>query len=209
MRLNSWKSLLATTGVILAIGLLLSAMAQPPHMQAVQAPVHELVLNLDPSQTKVHWNVDSTLHMVHGTFDLKSGSIHFDPATGHADGSIVVNAVSGQSGNSSRDQRMHKEILETSKFPDAIFRPTSIEGKVATSGPSDFKLHGVFSVHGAEHDLIATVHTEPSGDTWKGTARFDVPYIAWGIKDPSNFLLKVKPVVNVELELVGTSKASN
>jgi hypothetical protein len=26
----------------------------------------------------------------------------------------------------------------------------------------------------------------------------------WGIKDPSNFLLKVKPVVNVELEMSGS-----
>jgi hypothetical protein len=32
--------------------------------------------------------------------------------------------------------------------------------------------------------------------------------VKWGIKDPSNFLLKVKPVVNVELELAGDVKTS-
>jgi hypothetical protein len=54
--------------------------------------------------------------------------------------------------------------------------------------------------------LVADVHSEFTGDHWKGTAKFDVPYIQWGIKDPSNFMLKVKPVVNVEMELSGSTK---
>ena len=37
-----------------------------------------------------------------------------------------------------------------------------------------------------------------------GTAKFVVPYIAWGIKNPSNFLLKASPTVEVSLELSGT-----
>ncbi len=46
------------------------------------------------------------------------------------------------------------------------------------------------------------------GDRWRGTGKFEVPYVKWGIKDPSNFLLKVKPVVNVELEMSGEVRAS-
>ena len=42
-----------------------------------------------------------------------------------------------------------------------------------------------------------------SGDRWKGTGKFEVPYVMWGIKDPSNFFLKVKHVVNVDLEMAG------
>jgi len=45
-----------------------------------------------------------------------------------------------------------------------------------------------------------------SGDQWKGTAKFDVPYIQWGIKDPSNWVLKVKPLVNVEVDMRGAEK---
>jgi polyisoprenoid-binding protein YceI len=152
--------------------------------------------------------VDSTLHMVHGTLALKSGALKFDPQTGKSSGSIVVDAISCDTGNSSRDQRLHKEILETWKFAEATFRPSQIDGQVSFTAPSDFKLKGIITLHGTDHELIADVHSEFSGEHWKGTAKFDVPYTKWGIKDPSNFLLKVKPVVNVELELAGSKSTA-
>jgi polyisoprenoid-binding protein YceI len=210
MRVSSWKSLLGTVGAIAIIAVFLSATAAPPRsQQATQATAQEVVLVLDPAQTKLQWSLDSTLHTVHGTFAVKSGSVHFDPDTGKAGGEVIVLATSGDSGNSSRDEKMHKEILETAKFPDAVFRPVQIEGKVARSGNSEVKLRGVISLHGGEHEIIVPVHAELASDRWKGTAKFNVPYIQWGIKDPSNWLLKVKPVVNVELEMTGTAKGVN
>jgi len=208
MQVTRWKSAMAAVSGVLGIAVLLSATAAPPRPQAEQATAQEVALELDPAQSKVHYAVDSTLHTVHGTFALKSGAVHFDPESGKAGGEVVVYATSGESGNSSRDERMHKEILETAKYPDAIFRPVQIEGKVARSGTSDVKLHGVILLHGREHEIVALVHAELSGDRWKGAAKFDVPYIQWGIKDPSNWLLRVKPVVHVELEMAGPSKGA-
>jgi polyisoprenoid-binding protein YceI len=206
MRVQSWKSAAASAAIIFGLTVLLSAAPAPPRPQSPATTVHEIALTLDPAQTKVHFNVDSTLHMVHGTLALKSGSLQFDPQTGKSSGSIVVNAVSCETGNSSRDQRLHKEILETGKFAEATFRPSQIDGQVSLTSPSDFKLKGIITLHGTDHELVADVHSEFSGDHWKGTAKFDVPYTKWGIKDPSNFLLRVKPVVNVELELSGSTK---
>jgi polyisoprenoid-binding protein YceI len=204
MRVYGWKSAMASAGIIIGVAMLFSAAPAPPRPQAAPAATHEIALALDPAQTKLHFSVDSTLHMVHGSFALQSGSLQFDPQTGKASGAIVVNAVSGATGNNSRDQRMHKEILETWKFAEATFRPSQIDGQVSFTGSSDFKVKGIITLHGTDHELVADVHSEFSGDHWKGTAKFDVPYTKWGIKDPSNFLLKVKPVVNVELELAGT-----
>lgn len=187
----------------------LAAAAPAPPPQASPTSDSDTVLTLDPAQSKVHWMVDSTLHTVHGTFALQSGTVHFDPETGKAGGEIIVYATSGESGSNLRDKRMHKEILETEKYPAVIFRPKQVEGKVAASGASDVKLRGVFSIHGTDHDVITQVHAELSGGHWKGSSRFEVPYVAWGIKDPSNFLLKVKPVVEVELEMSGAIKSAN
>jgi polyisoprenoid-binding protein YceI len=195
--------------LIPAVGLLVGfsyATAKPlQRTPPVASP--EFVLTLDPAQSTVHWTVDSTLHTVHGTFALTRGTVRFDPETGKAGGEIVVSAQSGESGDRSRDARMHKEILESAKYPEVIFRPTQIEGQVVRSGASDVKLRGIFSIHGSDHDLTALVHVEMSPDRWKGSCTFDVPYVAWRIKNPSNFLLKVKPVVNVAMETAGSIQA--
>lgn len=198
------RSLTVAALAILEIALFLPAVSPQTQPQTAQGPsASDVVLTLNPAPSKIHWTVDSSLHTVHGTFALKSGTMHFDPETGKAGGEIVALAPSGESGNGSRDKRMHTEILETEKYPEVVFRPEQVEGKVNFSGTSDVKLSGVFSIHGAAHDLTAPVHAELTGNTWRATCTFDVPYVQWGIKNPSNFLLKVKPVVNVELEMSG------
>ena len=204
MKVSATKSISASAVAVLALALFLSAAPAPPRHQETSVAPSELVLTLDPAQSKVHFNVDSTLHTVHGTFSVKSGTVHFDPQTGKAGGEIVVNATSGDSGSTSRDARMHKEILETKKYPDAVFHPSQIEGQVASVGACDVKLRGTISLHGADHELTALIHANLASDHWTGTANFEIPYITWGIKDPSNFFLKVKPVVNVELEMAGS-----
>jgi len=209
MRIAGWKSAGIAFGVMGGMAVFLSAIAAPPRPAANPSTNAGIQVSLDPSQSKVHYTVDSTLHTVHGTFNVKSGTMTFDPAGGKASGEVIVYATSGDSGNSSRDARMHKEILETQKYPDAIFRPTQVEGTVAPSGTSDVRVHGTINIHGSDHEIVALVHTEMAADHWKGVAKFDVPYTQWGIKDPSNWILKVKPVVNIELEMAGAAKPAN
>jgi polyisoprenoid-binding protein YceI len=209
MRATNGKWTAVAGAVVGSATLFLSAIAAPPQPAPAQVGAGETVLVLDPAQCKVHYSVESTLHTVHGTFNLKSGNVYFDPESGKAGGEIVVLATSGDSGNSSRDEKMHKDVLESAKYPDAVFKPTQVEGKVMRGGASDVKLHGVMRVHGQEHEIVVPVHAQLAADTWKGSASFEVPYIKWGMKDPSNWLLKVKPVVNIELEMAGSAKGAN
>ena len=108
----------------LALAVCLSARAASPDQPAApQVPASQLLLSLDPAHSNVHFTVDTTLHTVHGEFTFMRGSIELNPDTGQVAGEIVVDAASGQSGNVSRDKRMHKEILESDRFTDLIFRP--------------------------------------------------------------------------------------
>ena len=175
-----------------------------PQHAAPQPTASEFVFGIDQAQSKVHWTLGTTLHTVHGTFAFKKGTLHLDPATGKASGEIVVYATSGDSGNDSRDKKMHKEVLESGQYPEVIFRPDRVEGKVAPQGTFTVQLHGLFALHGSEHELTVPVQAELARDHWTGNAKFKVPFIDWGLKNPSSFLLKVNHAVEVELELKGS-----
>ena len=196
---------LITGSALFAFAVLLSAAAahRPPQVPAA-VTTKEIVLTIDPAQSTVHYTISSSLHTVHGTFAVKRGTLRLDPATSKAAGEIVVDAVSGESGNDSRDKKMHKEVLESNKFTDIIFRPDSVQGAVQPQGSSSAQLHGVFVLHGSEHEMTVPVQAELKSGQWKGTATFSVPYNDWGLKNPGNFILKVEHVVNIEVDMAGT-----
>lgn len=205
MRWQTLRRNLITCAALFGFAVLLSASAAHRVPQApATTSASEIVLTVDPAQSTVHYTVSSSLHTVHGTFALKRGTLRLDPATGKAAGEIVVDAISGQSGNDSRDKRMHKEVLESGRFTDIIFRPDRVEGAVQLQGPSSAQLHGVCVLHGNEHELTAPVRAELTSGQWKGTATFSVPYNDWGLKNPGNFLLKVDHTVSIEVQMAGS-----
>jgi polyisoprenoid-binding protein YceI len=203
MQMSKIKFLPLAAGLAFGCISFLSVAAVVSAQQAAPALSSEIVLTIDATKSKTSWAVDSTLHTVHGEFAVKGGTLRIDPTTGRAAGEIVVYATSGESGNSSRDARMHKEILESAKYPDIIFHPAQFDGKLATSGSTEGNLRGTMSIHGTEHEIVVAVRANMTGDHWTSTAKFEVPYVEWGMKDASNFLLKVKPLVSLEADLSG------
>ena len=88
------------------------------------------------------------LHTVHGTFRLKQGSLRFDPASGRLTGEIVVDTKSGDSGSGMRDRKMHREVLESDRYPEITFRPDHVDGTLLPQGKSSVRVHGIFNMHG-------------------------------------------------------------
>jgi polyisoprenoid-binding protein YceI len=168
----------------------------------------EIALRVDPAQSQVHWTLGSTLHTVRGTFAVKSGVMRIYTGNGKAGGEIVIDAASGESGNDGRDKKMHREIIESAKYKEIAFRPDRVEGTVAAQGSVAVQIHGIFLLRGTEHEITVPVQADLAADHWKGTAKFTVPYIAWGLKSPSNFFLKADKTVDVELELAGPLERS-
>lgn len=162
---------------------------------------------LDPAQTEIHWKLSAGLHTVHGTFKLKSGEFLFNPKTGLAEGEILVDATTGESGNAARDKRMQDEILQSNRYPAIFYHPTEIKGPFkAGAGMQDLTGEGTFNIHGADHPLELPLKVQISADTVTATTRFTVPYVEWGMKNPSKFLLRVGKQVEVEVRAKGTIK---
>jgi len=169
--------------------------------QVFASAVHaqETVVQLDAAQTKIDFTLGDVLHTVHGMFKLKSGTIRFDPSTGDASGAIVVDAASGDSGNGSRDGKMRREILESAKFAEIAFTPTRVNGTLAPHGISQMEVSGLFRLHGVDHEMTLPIDIQTDGPQMQFTAHFIVPYVQWGLKNPSNFLLRVSDKVTIDI----------
>lgn len=156
-----------------------------------------------PDASKVAFALGGNGHHVDGTFHVQSGKIEFDPSAQKISGMVIVGAGSGNSGEPSRDKKMNSDVLEISRFTEITFAPSSYQGTLAPAGDSAIQVSGIFTLHGTPHDLTVPmqIHIEGSNLTAKG--QFIIPYVKWGLKDPSVFILKVAKEVNIDLTLTG------
>jgi polyisoprenoid-binding protein YceI len=192
-------------GFLLALATLASFTPATTWSQAAhQAAVGDAVFQLDRSETKVNFILGATMHTVHGTFQASRGRVEFSSASGALRGEIVVDAASGESGNASRDRKMHSEVLESEKYPAITFRPDRMEGTLAATGDSTVQVHGIFSIHGAEHEMTVPAHVQINGGHWTASSHFSVPFVQWGMKNPSAFVFRVNQIVDLELNATGT-----
>ena len=158
-------------------------------------------VNPDPSQ--VNFTLGGNTHHVQGAFHVRSGSISFDPTAHTISGSVVVSATSGNSGDAGRDKKMNADVLESARFAEVTFAPASYQGTIAPTGDSTIQVTGTFTLHGAPHDITVPMQIHIDGATLTAKGRFTVPYVKWGLKDPSIFVLKVAKEVDIDLTLAG------
>jgi polyisoprenoid-binding protein YceI len=160
----------------------------------------ESVITLDPASTQINFTLAATLHTVHGTFKLKSGEIRWDPATGRVSGAVVIDATSGNTDNTSRDKNMHTDILGSAKFSEITFTPAQIKGALPKAGSAQMDVSGKIRLHGQDHDATLTFTVQTGGDgSLQASTQFPVPYVKWGLKNPSTFLLHVADTVDVDI----------
>jgi polyisoprenoid-binding protein YceI len=158
------------------------------------------VAELDPDSTRITFRLSTTLHTVEGTFRLRSGRIEFDPEGGTATGRIVVDARSGESGSGLRDRRMHKEVLESERYPEIVLVPQQLRVEPLDDASAKLGLSGALNIHGAEHPIAIGGSVRVDGSRAHLHASFVVPYVDWGMKSMSSFLLRVEPAVSIDID---------
>jgi polyisoprenoid-binding protein YceI len=169
-----------------------------------QAAAQASTLQLDPQRTTVNFTLGDVLHTVHGTFRVQRGSLNFNSASVSFPGEIIIDARSGQTGNGMRDRKMHREVLDSERYPEITFRPDRIDGTVLQQGKSSVRVHGIFGIHGADHELTIPAQVEMFPDHWMAALHFSIPYVKWGMKNPSTLFLRVTETVDVDVNAAGT-----
>ena len=172
-------------------------------LAAISAHAEQNALVLDPAASQIHFTLDATGHDVEGSMALKAGRIAFDPTTGAASGEIVLDLKSADTGSKGRDKDMHEEVLETGKYPVAVFRAEKLHGTVAPSGLSQVTLDGTLSFHGSDHKMSLPAKVEVQNGRAKVDTRLQIPYVQWGLHDPSIMILRVAKVVDVQVHAEG------
>ena len=120
-----------------------------------------------------------------------------------AGGEIDVDATSGSSGLRVRDHRMKDAILETQKFPRIQFVPRRVDAHVEADGRFQAKLRGVLTLHGTEHEMTIDAEGHLNDQQVDATCAFSIPYVEWGLADPSLPLLSVSKVVEIRVTTAG------
>jgi len=159
------------------------------------------VVNPDASEVKI--TLKTTHELVIGAFHVQSGSIEFDRTTPKMAGSVVVLAGSGKTGNDSRDKRMNKDILKVEQYANVSFEPKTYTGAIALSGDSNIQVTGIFTLLGTPHEITIPILVHLEGATAMAKAHFIMPYVQWGVKNPSFLIWKADDDVAIDLTLAG------
>jgi len=98
---------------------------------------------------------------------------------------------------------MTEEELKAQSYKTVSFAPMRFTGVFHRSGDSTLQVHGVFTLVGVSHEIDVPMQIHVEGRQVRATGTFMVPYVQWGLKDPSVFILRVAKEVQIDLNLVG------
>ena len=168
---------------------------------AASAQHQTFTVNPDASEVKIKLN--TTHEVVNGIFHVQSGAIDFDRTASRISGLVVVTAGSGKTGNDSRDRKMTKDILKVDQFAAVMFEPKAFAGTLDAKGDSIIQVSGVFTLLGTPHDITIPMQIHMDAGKATAAAQFIVPYVQWGLRNPSFLIFRAESNVAVSISLKG------
>jgi hypothetical protein len=98
---------------------------------------------------------------------------------------------------------MNKDILKVEQYATVSFEPKTYSGVLALSGDSNLQVTGIFTLLGTPHEITIPILVHLDGTTATAKAHFVVPYVTWGLKNPSFLIWKADNDVAIDLSLAG------
>src|SRR6185437_8999542 len=119
---------------------------------------------------------------------------------------ITIDLSNLTSDKSQRDNYIKRSTLDTEKYPDAVFVPTSVQGltwPLPSSGQLTFTMIGNLTAHGVTKETTWDATAAFDGSQVKGSATTTVKFEDFGMSPPRTMLvLSVQDHLTFELDFV-------
>jgi polyisoprenoid-binding protein YceI len=183
----------------------------------VASPVAGRVYRIDSKQSTASYAVGETFffennrHFVAvGTTSAVAGDILIDrvnPAATQV-GEIVIDISQLRSDDSRRDNAIRRQWLESSRYPKATLKTTTIAGLPAAlvdGTPYAFRLTGDLTIRTTTRSVTWEVTATLDGETLRGKATVPIKLTDFGIQPPKLVDLGVEDDVVLTLEFVAVA----
>ena len=143
-----------------------------------------------------------------------TGEARLDPDS-IASSSLQINAKAGSMIETSSvftepqkqiiDKELREIVLEPDKYPEIVFRSTSVTGKEVANNQFDLKIAGDLTLHGVTRAITIPAKVTVTGNDLRAQGEFSIDRGDFKVKATSAFhgLVRIRDRVKFEFDIVG------
>jgi len=162
-----------------------------------------IVYRLGEGQGQVRFEAKAFMHDFTGKTSKVTGAIRLTQPDrlAEAEACVRIDAASLDTGNSTRDDIMRKDHLETAAFPTVDFLLRSLEGTTPQPGGWEFVAKGTLSLHGVTREIRLPIRARQEGDSVRLTGDIPLKMTDHRIRIPKFLFFTVEDQVVVSFDV--------
>jgi polyisoprenoid-binding protein YceI len=103
------------------------------------------------------------------------------------------------------NKELREIVLEPAKYPEIVFRSSSVSGKSLSAGQYDLKIKGSLTLHGVTRPIVISAKVTVSGNDLRAVGEFSIDRSDFNVKATSAFhgMVRVRKKVKFTFDIVG------
>jgi len=103
------------------------------------------------------------------------------------------------------NKELREIVLEPAKYPEIVFRSSSVNGKSLGSGRYDLKIKGSLTLHGVTRPIVIPAKVTVTGNDLRAVGEFSIDRSDFNVKATSAFhgMVRVRKRVKFTFDIVG------
>lgn len=169
-----------------------------------------LPIKIDPSNSKVSFEVDTTWHTVHGVVKQLRGNLSLSEPSDFSSitGDVVIPVLSLDTDNGMRDDKM-REVMDATHFTQIKFHLDKASKicspeQLASAGRCEVQLDGVLEIRNVKRDVHLSGEMSRAKSGYTVNARTKFRWADFGVEDPSILVARVAEEVVVLVQVALT-----